>query len=209
MGFSCLLMLNMSRVAPEAAAAAAAATHLPSRRGKTPARQFSWHGFSYLLEVLSYFLVNHCSRKWFDWFRVAIINEPLCKREFRGTLKEKVVVLTWRADDLRHPSQQRKRKKTWAAAAKPRDHQKLLKNAFPEFNLDVDQHWGEWIVRISVPEKDFCEMHQFYDKRKPVVEVLLLPTQEQPPAAELEHDLTLSSLSPLTTSSAVEEEEDE
>lgn len=125
---------------------------------------FDSRAFCYLLEILGDFFIRHCSwERRRDKCRFHIVNKPECKPEFKGTVKEKMVVLTWSADDMYEAASLQHRE---TGLLPPRDHEQLLRNAFCEFDLEVDQRRTGWVVRISVPEKTFEEIHVFRDQRE-------------------------------------------
>jgi hypothetical protein len=124
---------------------------------------FNWTSFSYLLTTLTQFITWRCSTTWLDMHEIVVVDRPDCKPEHRGTVQEKQIVWTWRADDLKKRSDQRRRR-VWRVFP-PRDHELRLRRFFGEFDLDVDQHWAAWIVRLSFPETLDHPTHTFHEKR--------------------------------------------
>lgn len=131
--------------------------------GQEGAALIKWNGFSYLLEVLGDFCIRHCSWARLDRCRFRIVDRPDCPLRWKGTVREKQVVMTWFSDDFSKPWDMRSQTKKLSL----RDHEALLRSCFCEFNLDVDKNWREWTVRISIPYEMDEETHVFRDRRGP------------------------------------------
>lgn len=148
---------------------------------RPPWDTFNWPAMSYLLQELGAFFIRHCSWEWLDQCRFEILDRPDCQPHWKGTVREKMIVLFWEADDLcKPPGKRRSRTRKWPL----RDHEAILRSCFCEHNLDVDMNWGQWTVRISLPEFLDDSQHVFRDKREPPLLASPFPTQVETPSEE-------------------------
>lgn len=133
----------------------------------TDKRCFKWGQLSHLINVICSFCVHHCSSELDDRSRFFIGDGIILKQEHTTTFRrfEVGILWFWNADDLCFEETTLDTRVSMAFS-KPRDHEKLLRDWFSEFNLDVDKYWDGWLVRISCQKVPLNQKHVFRDNRE-------------------------------------------
>lgn len=153
-------------------------TPLPPAKRQRVYSLFNWNSFSYLMTNLTNFISLYCStEKWMDHHKVEVMDRPYTRPKHRKTVREKMIVWTWSADDFNKPAEQM-RPDQWKHLP-PRNHEKMLTDYFSEFDLEVDKDWSKWTVRISIPENLDDELHWFNEHRNPPPDQLPAPEKER------------------------------
>ncbi len=130
--------------------------------GKKPPPIFDWNAFSRLMESLMMFgaaqLLTHR-----DSFQVRVGERCFCPAGLKGTVYEREVQLTWKAEDMTQEALE----KGGSSQDHPelRSHLRLLEQHFRAFRLRVFPRWGQWTVYLSFPLPGTKPRMDVVDKR--------------------------------------------
>lgn len=96
-----------------------------------------------MLQTISNFFVKILSSEKDDFVLLEVSDKKGCGPDLEGTVHAKEIWICWFGDDMR--------KNPRMGPGPRRDHEKLLRNHFRDFNRRLERNRKSWEVYLSLP----------------------------------------------------------